>query len=316
MLQDKLKIVSEVFGSYNRSNKEYLFHCPFCKHHKKKLSVNFEKDKWKCWICNSSGKTISYLVKKFGDSNTRQLWARYDSLIDISDFEETLEFIFVHGEEKDDAKIELPKEYVSLNKTPLSLSGTIAKHCLNRRDITEKHILKYSIGYCSSGEYAGRIVIPSFNAEGELNYFISRTYEKHFNKYKNPPLNKSKIIFNELFLDFTEPITLVEGVFDAIIAGDNSVPLLGSSMSADSLLFKKIVENQTPVYICLDLDAKEKQFTIAEKLLKYGIEVKIVDIGNAKDVGSMSAEEFLICKENAQLFTNENKIFNLLTGTM
>jgi DNA primase len=316
MWQEKVTIISDIFGEYTKSNKEYLFYCPFCKHHKKKLSINLEKDKWKCWICNSSGKTVSYLVKKFGDSKNRQLWAKFDNLIDISDFEETLEFIFIHGEEKEKTIIELPKEYISLNNKPLSLSGTIAKHYLNHRDITDKHILKYSIGYCPSGEYAGRIVIPSFDLEGRLNYFISRTYEKHFNKYKNPALNKSKIIFNELFLDFTEPITVVEGVFDAIIAGDNSVPLLGSSMSLDSLLFKRIVENQTPVFLCLDLDAKEKQFTIAEKLIKYGIEVKIVDIGNAKDVGSMSTEDFFVCKKDAQTFTNDNKIFNLLTGTL
>ena len=87
-------------------------------------------------------------------------------------------------------------------------------------------------------------------------------------------------------------------------------------MSLDSLLFKRIVENQTPVYLCLDLDAKEKQFTIAEKLIKYGIEVKVVDIGNAKDVGSITPEEFLSFKEQAELFTNDNKIFNLLTGTL
>jgi len=316
MLHEKLTIISEILGDYNRSNKEYLFFCPFCKHRKKKLSVNLEKDKWKCWICNSSGKTISYLIKKFGDSNCRTRWAKFDNLIDISDFEETLEFIFVHGEEKQENKIELPKEYTTLNKKVLSLSGVVAKNYLRHRDITEQHIIKYSIGYCSSGEYAGRIIIPSFDENGEVNYFISRTYEKHFIKYKNPALNKSKIIFNELFLDFTEPITVVEGVFDAVIAGDNSVPLLGSTLNEDSRLFKKIVENQTPVYLCLDLDAKEKQFTIAEKLIKYGIEVKIVDIGNIKDVGSMSTEEFIVCKNQAVIFTSDNKIFNLLTGTI
>ena len=74
----------------------------------------------------------------------RQAWTKFDSLIDISDFEETLEFIFVHGEEKQESKIELPKEYVSLNKQ-LSLSGKIAKNYLLHRDITEKQILKYSI---------------------------------------------------------------------------------------------------------------------------------------------------------------------------
>ena len=46
----------------------------------------------------------------------------------------------------------------------------------------------------------------------------------------NPPTAKSKIIFNELYIDWNEDLTLTEGVFDAIIAGQNSVPILGSSL--------------------------------------------------------------------------------------
>ena len=36
-------------------------------------------------------------------------------------------------------------------------------------------------------------------------------------KYYNPPVEKD-FIFNELYLDWNKDITIVEGVFDAIVA--------------------------------------------------------------------------------------------------
>ena len=42
-MNDKRKIITDILGSYRRAGDEHLYHCPFCKHHKKKLSVNTEK---------------------------------------------------------------------------------------------------------------------------------------------------------------------------------------------------------------------------------------------------------------------------------
>ena len=30
------------------------------------------------------------------------------------------------------------------------------------------------MGYCTEGRYGGRIIVPSFNNSGDLNYFIAR----------------------------------------------------------------------------------------------------------------------------------------------
>ena len=86
------------------------------------------------------------------------------------------------------------------------------------RDIMKEKrsdIQLWKIGYCPKGKYGGRIIIPSFNNNGRINYFISRSYVGHQRKYLNPSASKD-FIFNELFIDWDEPVVLVEGVFDSI----------------------------------------------------------------------------------------------------
>jgi hypothetical protein len=62
-------------------------------------------------------------------------------------------------------------------------------------------IEKYQIGFCDKGDHAGRIVIPSYNSNGELNYYIARSWNPMSRaKYKNPEAEKDKIIFWENLL--------------------------------------------------------------------------------------------------------------------
>jgi hypothetical protein len=111
-------------------------------------------------------------------------------------------------------------------------------------------------------------------------------------KYLNPPISKN-VVFNELFIDWDEPVVLVEGLFDAIVAGQNAIPILGSTLREKSKLFQAIVINDSPVYLALDEDAKKKQDYIVKLFFKYDVEIKIVDTSNIEDVGSMSKEQFL-----------------------
>ena len=97
------------------------------------------------------------------------------------------------------------------------------------------------------------IIIPSYNALGELNYWVGRDYlppmrnehSKVLNgvsqiiphtysrlKYDNPKVEKKNIIFNEEKIQWDADITLVEGPFDHIVV-PNSVPLLGKALNKE-----------------------------------------------------------------------------------
>ena len=85
---------------------------------------------------------------------------------------------------------------------------------------------------------------------------------------------------------------LVEGVFDAIVAGENAVPILGSTLKEQSKLFQKIVQNDTAVYFALDPDADSKAYKIMQKLLQYDVDVYKVDLTGFADVGEMTMGQF------------------------
>ena len=296
-MQRKFKIISTILGDSYRSNDEYLFACPYCKHHKKKLSINIEKNLYKCWICESTGRDIRRLVRRFGDFNQLQAWDKLTNRININEFDD----LFTENAAKriDSQLIVLPSGFISLNNEA-SLSATPALNYLKKRGILDKDTLYWKIGYCMDGRYANRIIVPSFDDNGDLNYFVARSFASNLRKYLNPPVSKD-VVFNELYLEWDTDLVITEGIFDAIIAGPNAVPLLGSTLRPNSKLFMKIVQNDTPVFLALDPDADKKEKRIIKLFLTYGLEVYKIDIGGYEDVSDMGREEFLKRKENAAL---------------
>ena len=298
----KLDIVKSFLGACTKSGSEYLFHCPFCDHHKKKLSVNFSKDKYKCWICDRAGSTHR-LVKRLGSFLQQQKWKELTGVVEVSEFEKIILEQNIPEEPEEEVILELREEFVSLcNKN--SSATAMPLNYLARRDIYKQDILRWKMGYCPKGQYEGRIIIPSFNMDGQVNYFIARTYDKSWRKYMNPPESKD-IIFNELMVDWESDIVITEGVFDAIKI-ENSIPILGSSLREGSKLFQQIIKYDPAVYMALDPDAETKEYKMIEGLLKYGIEVYKVPIKPYKDAGEMSHEEFMERKKSATLIKNSD----------
>ena len=122
------------------------------------------------------------------------------------------------------------------------------------------------------------------------------------------------IIFNHPYIDFDEDINLVEGVFDAMKSGDNSIPLLGSTLNENSKLFYEIVKNDSVVYLALDPDAKTKINKLISLFLKYDIQTYLVDVGGYEDVGEMSSEEYCKRKETAVLLNSDNYLLSRIIG--
>ena len=282
-MRNKKNILTQLLGSSYSSKDELLFNCPFCNHHKKKLSVNVGKGFFKCWVCDTKG-GISYIIKRFGSIDDRHDWALLDQEVDFS----TMDLIFNQPEEKL-PPVKLPAEYMCLAKKGLPPAAQEAISYLWSRGIGHKDILYYKIGFCLTGKYKKRIIIPSFDNEGNCNYFTARSYSGDWLSYKNPPASKN-IIFNDLLIDWNKPITLVEGPFDSIKMS-NSIPILGSTLKETTKLFKKIAEKQTKVFIGLDEDALSKSMKIISLLLEYGLDVYKIDTSEIEDIGSITKTE-------------------------
>lgn len=310
----KLDLLKEIFGNYYKTGNEYLFKClnPACKQNKQKLSVNLEKNVYKCWICDIKGNNIKRLVRRYGNFLQRQTWNQISGEVDLS---VSLDSFFEPEKIVDEETvIKLPKEFISLTNKDLPFSSLEARHYLTSRGITKEDILRWKIGYCKMGDYANRIVIPSFNKDGNVNYFVARTYVDAWDTYNNPNISKD-IVFNELYVDWENDLTLVEGVFDAIKAG-NSIPLLGSSLREDSKLFQEILRHDTPIYIALDPDAEKKAFRLIQSFLLYDIELYKIDVSGYKDVGEMTKDEFKRRKDNALIVNSETYVERMFQWSM
>ena len=94
-------------------------------------------------------------------------------------------------------------------------------YLVNERKISRDIILRYRLGFCTTGKYANRIIIPSFDASGDVNYFVGRYYgtDKKIKQkipYLNPVADKDVIIFNEGLVNWDSTVYLVEGAFEML----------------------------------------------------------------------------------------------------
>ena len=276
--------IENILGkSQKRARDNYAFHCPFCNHRKPKLEINMAtneegKNFWECWVCQTRGRTIRSLL--------RQLKTPRDQA------QEILKFL-PKGAQIDFKPIsilELPGEFQSLYQaSKTSVTANIVRKYLYERGLNDIDFIKYNIGYCTTGEYGGRVIIPSYSASNQLNFFIARTFDGNYFKYKNPEVSKD-IIFFENLINWSVPIILCEGVFDAVAIRRNAIPILGKSISKS--LYKKIISSQLKdIYIALDNDAKDRAVEIAEQFLNQGKRVFLIDL-KEKDPSDMGFQAF------------------------
>lgn len=279
-----LGAVENVLGkSYKRAKDNYAFTCPFCNHRKPKLEINLNtndkgENPWECWVCETKGRTIRSLLKQLKISGPQA--------------QEVLQYI-KKGEEVEYQvvkTIELPKEFQPLFTAPTtSFSANIARKYLYDRGITDNDIMKYNIGYCIAGEFNDRIIIPSYDQNNQLNFYVARSFNRSYAKYKNPEVSKDIIVFENL-INWNQPIIICEGVFDAMAIRRNAIPILGKNIS--KALLKKIVSSKVKeIYIALDKDALKKAVKFCEQFISMGKKVYLVDM-EEKDPSEMGFKSF------------------------
>ena len=100
-------------------------------------------------------------------------------------------------------------------------------------------------------------------------------------------------------------------MFDAIVAG-NAIPLLGSTLREDTVLFQRIVDESPTIYLALDSDAKKKEMKIIKLFLQYDIKSYKIDTSGFDDVGTMTKEQFLKRKEQAALIDEATYLYQCL----
>jgi hypothetical protein len=295
--QEFHSIIEGIFDEVNGLNisEQLQVNCPRCQERdglpypddKFNLEINTAKRMFRCWKCEEprfSG-SLGKLIRLYGSHSDYELYKSYGGGV-----------IGFYDEYSDDIKpseVFLPEEMILFaNMDSRNLDHFEAyNYLVNERKISRDIILKYRLGFCTTGRYAKRIIIPSYDVNGDVNYFVSRTYDKSVKKgkYDNPKSDKSRIIFNEGFINWDSTIYLVEGVFEMLSFPVNSIPLLGKDIS--NTLYMELKKYLPNVVILLDPDAYKNAiniyYTIQNIYIGCEEKVKIVKLKTNEDLDEL-----------------------------
>jgi DNA primase len=265
-----VKVLESFLGNHKKHNEDKgqaSWDCPACAADKMleggdgkgKLEVNYKKGVFKCWVCaykNNMHGPIEKLIKRYGTKvNLRDyLLLKPETPYEKESYEDKI------------VKASLPQEFIPLKScSKLSPKCFIATKYLSDRGIAQDIIEKYNIGYAHEGLYKNRIIIPSYDEYGDINYFIARSFNKWTKpKYLNPDVEKEYIIFNQYKINFDATIYLLEGVFDHLVT-PNSIPLLGKTLS-HKLKQTLIEKAKANIIILLDNDAYDDAVKLYKEL--------------------------------------------------
>lgn len=283
---EKIQFIRSVLGTTKvaRDGVNVAVKCPSCNEKKGKFSINIENWMCHCWICGTKSKSLYFILKKHcKDDSSFKFLKNFGPPKGIKKEEKNIERF-----------VEIPDGFILLSR----YSGkdpdirSVIQYC-KKRGISDRDLWYFRIGASSDKMLRRRVIIPSFDKKGDINYFVSRTIDYNgFPKYSNSKAKKTEIIFNEMNIDWKREVTVVEGPFDLMKVNDNSTCLLGSKLPKSGKLFAKIVENKTPILLALDNDMSHESHRIAKLLNSYGVTVRIFKNTSNTDVGGMSKKIF------------------------
>ncbi len=265
-----VSFLGEAKNGFDGKNMQLQFACPRCIEHygnseekKYNLEVNIQFQVFHCWKCISSDDyemkgTLRKLIKLYGND---RLLKEYMEIMNSIRSSKLYKPDFINTSVCKTEELTVPSNYHSLKKRVYG--DERALKYLSKRGINARIINEFNIGFTSYDENnkiaSNRIILPSYDKFGELNYWTGRDFTENNKrqKYFNPKVERKDIIFNEEKIEWDADITLVEGPFDHIVV-PNSIPLLGKSLTTEYKLFWEILKNANAnINIFLDADAFE-----------------------------------------------------------
>ena len=286
---------------------QYYYHCPNCHHKNPRFSVNYDINAFKCWVCDFSGRSLLYLLY-YLDADPQDI-SEAKKLLGKEELLTKEEIGINQLQYKVKNKLKNDKTSSSYIKTPdpkdswKTISDTYksdifirrAYKYLRKRNLSPYEINLYDIKF---DEENLSIVIPSYDRNGELNYYITHHFDDEY--YQNPKgYSKMNIIFNEYHIDFKQPVILTEGVYDSIHIGYNCIPILGTFVPSP-LVSKFMLYNTPMIYIFLDGDAEDSAVKISKYLSYYDVNNKIVNTPEGEDGNSLSRDSIEQLIDNSQ----------------
>lgn len=309
---ETLKFIEKAFGpaQLTKGGLEANVVCPVCAEDtgettKKKLAIRTDNWLTHCWVCGYHGRSVYPLLYKYHPQLLEEYVSQYngvgflgaEALAEAAEWEESQKTTLPHG-------FMLLADWYHNPEAPWYVKQ--AKNYLLGRGISYEDCWYFKLGVTEDPLYKNRVIIPSFNDKGILDFYVGRAVKRGvYPTYFNPKLNREDLVFNELNIDWSQPLTIVEGPFDLMKANQNATCLLGKELADHFRLFRKIVLSNIPVLLALDANAERETVKIAKLLTSYGVEVRIYRYPpKTKDPGDMTKLSFMSGMQDAMVYTD------------
>ena len=288
-----LQLLEAKLGKGFRSNNDYVFNCPYCisrvgkvdRDHHLYVNINLKLGKdsgwYNCFRCGSSGplKFMLGSVLYVGDSYV----PLKKQVLDIMDGQTSDSVVSV-------PTVDLPDDFCTMDTTTVAY-----RYCVSR-GITDDDIKHYNIGFGSNG-LCGRIIIPNIDMNGNVDYWVARSYVNHKNKYKNCLSSSRDKMFNfsRCIKYKYDTVVITEGVISAIRAGRNAIATYGKKITREklSMLVNAPFKNYVLAFDADTYKRKERKgytlctksetFNLANFLYTNGKEVKFIEYDSIED---------------------------------
>lgn len=245
--------------------------CPECAK-SKKFGINLHVNRTNCFSCGYHPRPLQLLIK------LEHLTTYNDAIHFLNGFAGA-DYLEIPMPMLEERKVNLPESFtlLSLGQGP---NANRARNYMASRGYDIEELTFRGVGYCVSGPYAYRIIIP-FYAKGELIYFNARQFIELGSKHKNPGkeefgIGKSQLIYNIDALHRYQTVYMVESATNALTLGDNTIAFGGKRISDYQL--SKVLDS--PVKRCVliwDPDATWEAYRVALQICQYK-QVKVVEM--------------------------------------
>lgn len=163
---------------------------------------------------------------------------------------------------------------------------------LSRRGVSKRTAEMFDIRFDRS---RSRLVVPVRDYSGNLVGAVGRAVvdsvkPKYYNYFG---FSRGNVLFGEHLLDLVSPLIVCEGIFDTVVArsyGLNAVSVMGSSATRAQI--RRILSTELPIYVLFDGDeaGRSGAAKLSGVLRRAGASVKVIELPDGEDPGSMSIE--------------------------
>lgn len=281
---------------------QYICDCPFCGK-ERHFYISKETQLFDCKKCGESGsvyKLLKHLDKTYllGDATVEERKI-------IKSIREMRE------EEKEVDEVDVSP--LPVRKMPVGWKVTVASTYLRNRGITDDDCKRYNIGYTAlMKKYREYVLIPIYDG-GEIRAFLGRYGAKkipegklRYNNSRGSDFSALLFGYDEIVLNETKTVILVEGIFDKI-ACDKHLELWDSNDIKCVCTFgKKISDIQIKKLMLKGVDniVLLYDFDALKDIKKYGLELnnffntRIAICTFKKDIDECTKEQALSVFDN------------------